>query len=456
MSTYSPIATQILGSAVATVTFTNIPQNYNDLIIVSSMAGTGVDSTSLRFNGDTGNNYSYTRIVSNGTTITTSREANISVIKTGTTSAPNITSADTIITNINNYSNNTTYKNSLSRSAATAWVGSFIGTWRNTAPITSITLLIETGSPNLAAGSTFSLYGITAGSTKATGGSVTTDGTYFYHTFYSSNVFTPTQDLTVDYLVIAGGGAGGGNTYGRGTGGGGAGGFRTSIGGTALSLTAQNYPVIVGAGGPATGNDPYGSSPPSYVWGPGGSGSNSSFSTISSTGGGGGGNGSGTPALGLAGGSGGGNAEFSNSAGGAGNAGSYSPVEGYAGGTTTTDYGSTGGGGAGGAGVNRTTNSGTNGGIGRQLTALATPTGTGVSSGYYAGGGGGGADFDSGNRGAGTGGTGGGGNGATDSANAGGGVTNTGSGGGGGSGNGGAGRSGAAGGSGIVIVRYAV
>jgi hypothetical protein len=451
MSTYVPIASIVSSSNASSITFVGVPQFYTDLILnISAKHSSTVENHRLRFNDDTSANYADLRIFGNGTSTFTDSRENATSILLGEISASQF-GADKWF--IPQYTNTSFQKRIIGRSGnigGNAQVGT--GEYRSYSAITSITILA--GSGNFVDGSTFNLYGIASGSAKAIGGTVTTDGTYFYHTFYSSNVFTPLQDLTVDYLVIAGGGAGGGNTYARGTGGGGAGGFRTSIGGTALSLTAQNYAVTVGAGGPANRNIAYGGS--SSQWGPGGNGSNSVFATISSTGGGGGGNGSGTPALGLSGGSGGGNAEFSNSVGGAGNAGGYSPVEGYAGGTTTADYGATGGGGAGGAGVNRTTNSGTNGGIGRQLTALATPTGTGVSSGYYAGGGGGGADFDSGNRGAGSGGTGGGGNGATDSANAGAGTINTGSGGGGGSGNGGSGYASGSGGSGIVIVRYAV
>jgi len=55
--------------------------------------------------------------------------------------------------------------------------------------------------------------------------------------------------LSVDYLVVAGGGSGGGGS--GGAGGGGAGGYRTSIGGTSLTLSLNtSYTVTVGAGGP--------------------------------------------------------------------------------------------------------------------------------------------------------------------------------------------------------------
>ena len=161
-ATYEPIASQTLGSATASVTFSSIPQGYTDLVVVSNMAGTGVDATSIRFNGDTGNNYSYTRLYGSGSAAASTRESNISVLKTGLISTTSITSPDTIITHINNYSNSTTYKTAISRSAATSYVASFVGLWRSTSAITSLTLLIETGSPNIASGSTFTLYGIAA------------------------------------------------------------------------------------------------------------------------------------------------------------------------------------------------------------------------------------------------------------------------------------------------------
>jgi hypothetical protein len=121
----------------------------------------------------------------------------------------------------------------------------------------------------------------------------------------------------VDYLVVAGGGGGGGNI----SGGGGAGGFRTSIGGTPLTLfLGANYTVTVGAGGnKGTGNNADCTS-----------GVDSVFSTITSTGGGRGGSDNATvpPATG---GSGGGGSWGSKTAA-AGNTPSTSPSQGNSGG----------------------------------------------------------------------------------------------------------------------------
>jgi hypothetical protein len=44
---------------------------------------------------------------------------------------------------------------------------------------------------------------------KASGGTITTDGTNWIHTFTSSGTFVPYSNLTTDYLVVAGGAGGG-------------------------------------------------------------------------------------------------------------------------------------------------------------------------------------------------------------------------------------------------------
>ena len=271
------------------------------------------------------------------------------------------------------------------------------------------------------------------------GGTVTTVSGKRVHTFTSSGTFTNTLSLTgVEYLVIAGGGTGGTNG-----GGGGAGGYRCSVAGensgggasaeSTLSLSAGSFSVTVGAGGSGAGQYPA----------QGSAGSNSVFSTITSTGGGVGGsethdNGNGT-AVGGSGGSGGGGG-YQNKSGGSGTSG-----QGYAGGSSTggTDGRYGGGGGAGAVGESPASAKGGNGGNGVSSSINGTAT--------TRGGGGGG-----GHQGAvqpGTGGTGGGGNGINNSSGSTAGSANTGGGGGGSSG--GAGYS-SNGGSGIVIIRYAI
>jgi hypothetical protein len=91
------------------------------------------------------------------------------------------------------------------------------------------------------------LTGVTTPTTymAATGGTITTDGDYKVHSFNSSGTFTVTTlgtEGTVEYLIVAGGGAGGSHAGG----GAGAGGV---LMGTNKAVTAQAYTITVGAGG---------------------------------------------------------------------------------------------------------------------------------------------------------------------------------------------------------------
>jgi len=259
---------------------------------------------------------------------------------------------------------------------------------------------------------------------SATGGTITTDGDFKVHSFTSNGTFTPTitghTESDVEYLVIAGGGGGGAKG-----GGGGAGGFRTGFEGI---TSGTGYGITIGAGGAGgTGLSVRGVN-----------GANSVFDSVTSVGGGGGGSDAGVYRNGSDGGSGGGVA-----GGGYGDTvagGDATSGQGNAGGNhiTSSPYNGGGGGGAGAVGA-------TNGNGGAGLASSITG-----SSVTRAGGGGGGGDVSGGAGAAGSGG-GGAGAGASDTPAAG--TVNTGGGGGGG-GNGGGHVDGAAGGTGIVIIRY--
>ena len=433
-NTYVALATETLAVATNTVTFslTGI-SGYTDLVLVSNTVGTA-SFYSLRLNADATALYSRTRLVGDGTSATSSRQSGQTEIIIDGLNSTN-RSMSTI--HFMNYSNTTTNKTILARTAFPSTdTAAIVGLYRNTAAITSISLFMNSNS--FSVGSTFSLYGIAnadQGAAKATGGMITEDSQYWYHTFAASGTFTPKQSLTCDYLVVAGGGAGGGQAgQGTGRGGGGAGGFRTSIGGSPLSLTAIAYAVTVGAGG--VGDTDTGTN-----------GSDSIFSTITSTGGGAGSGATGAAYNGNSGGSGGGGT-FSGT-GGAGNTPSTSPSQGSTGGNGNSSGGNYGGGGGGGAsavGNNGTSSIGGNGGAG----TASLITGTSIT---YAGGGGGGTSAGGT---PGTGGSGGGGTGTTNAINGGNATANTG---GGGGATGGLATPGASnggnGGSGIVIVRYA-
>lgn len=155
-ATYTPIASITLEAAAASVTFSSIPQTYTDLVIVSQMKlTTNTRAVIMRFNNDSGSNYSLTRVYGNGSTATSDRFT----IQDGIDSAFVSTSNWNIMRhNIQNYSNSTTYKTTLGRwDDSAAYTVLQCGLWRNTNAITSMSLTV---TDTFVAGSTFNLYGI--------------------------------------------------------------------------------------------------------------------------------------------------------------------------------------------------------------------------------------------------------------------------------------------------------
>jgi len=157
--TYEKIATTTLGSDSATVTFSSISSAYTDLVIVCNFGNTASDVVSfIRFNGDTGSNYSNTKVYGNGSSAGSQRDSNITYAKITDNITANTLIMNTII-NIQNYSNATTFKTALVRyNNASGIVEAIVNLWRNTAAINQIQF--GNSSSNYLTGSTFTLYGI--------------------------------------------------------------------------------------------------------------------------------------------------------------------------------------------------------------------------------------------------------------------------------------------------------
>ena len=164
-STYTPIATTTLGSSAASYTFSSIPSSYTDLILVAQTivtSGSSFSDVFLRFNGDTGSNYSNTYLLGLSPSSSVSgRAANVTVADCGYLSA-NSGNPNTRIIQIMNYSNTTTNKTIISRGASvnSGQTIAYANLWRNTAAINSVLIYPQSG--NYAAGTTLTLYGIAA------------------------------------------------------------------------------------------------------------------------------------------------------------------------------------------------------------------------------------------------------------------------------------------------------
>ena len=164
-ATYEPIATTTLGSAANSITFSAIPNTFTDLRLAIVYTATTGYGTSLRFNGDTGTNYSGTYLVGQGASPASSgRATNQTAMPVedieGATSTPYLVEIDIF-----------SYAGSTNKSALISVAGDrngageilkYVGLWRNTTAINSVQFKVTNASFNLLTGTTATLYGIKA------------------------------------------------------------------------------------------------------------------------------------------------------------------------------------------------------------------------------------------------------------------------------------------------------
>lgn len=149
--TYTPIASITLGSSASSVTFSSIDQSYRDLVLVvsSKHTGSGNQGLDLRFNGDASNR---SRVYMAGTGPGTD-SGTISDMLAQFNDEANFYVG---ITQLMDYSATDKHKTVLTRFGA-GFVNAVAQRWASTSAVTSIRLAYTN---DIAAGSTFALYGI--------------------------------------------------------------------------------------------------------------------------------------------------------------------------------------------------------------------------------------------------------------------------------------------------------
>ena len=164
--TYEPIASTTLGADAVEIDFTSISGNYTDLILVctgnSKASGSSVNGLRLRVNGDTGGNYSNTRLLGNGSSAS-SDNSGANATAMDAVDVPQASGERGMVRiQFMSYANTNVNKTWLMESVAPSLrVMRCVGLWRSTSAITSIKIYRD-GSTNLASGFTASLYGVKA------------------------------------------------------------------------------------------------------------------------------------------------------------------------------------------------------------------------------------------------------------------------------------------------------
>lgn len=160
---YNSIATVSVGAGgVSQINFTSIPNTFKHLQIRYINTTTTVNQNlDFRFNGDTGSNYAWHRLLGDGASAIADSSSTQTVMRIGR-SGGNATSFAAGVFDVLDYSN--TSKNKTARTLygtdenGSGLIFSASGLWQNTAAITSITITPAAG--NFAQYSQFALYGI--------------------------------------------------------------------------------------------------------------------------------------------------------------------------------------------------------------------------------------------------------------------------------------------------------
>lgn len=168
-NTYDLIASNVLTSSTATVTFSSIPATYTDLILRSSVRSThasNYDALMVSINGTTANN-TYTWILGTGSVAAVGRDqygdarAYLGAVNGSTSTSNTFASSEWYLPSYRNSINKPSsvffaFENNIS--SGDVYVGANANLYSNTTAITSLTAKGYSG--NLAAGSSFYLFGI--------------------------------------------------------------------------------------------------------------------------------------------------------------------------------------------------------------------------------------------------------------------------------------------------------
>ena len=167
MSSYIAIASQTLSSSQNSVTFNSIPTTLNgktlrDLVVVVSIIGENGDSPDMRFNSDTGSNYSSVVIRGSSAAASSTVRTSFTALSLSGNGSIGVSTTDPVSIHISvlDFAQTNKHKTVLARTGRSdGWSVGTAGRWASTSAITSLTIRMTSGN-NFLSGSTFSLFGI--------------------------------------------------------------------------------------------------------------------------------------------------------------------------------------------------------------------------------------------------------------------------------------------------------
>jgi hypothetical protein len=159
--TYDSIATTTISSPTPTITFSNLPQTYTDLVFVLHGRSGGSSQFIMRFNSDTATNYSWTSLYGAGGNPNSDRVTSASFIRIDTVGSLAFGPAGLAIINLPSYTNavrKTALFSFANITASSSGISFGTGLYRSTSAITTVSLI--NNLDNWEPGTVATVYGI--------------------------------------------------------------------------------------------------------------------------------------------------------------------------------------------------------------------------------------------------------------------------------------------------------
>jgi hypothetical protein len=167
-TTYTPLATITLTSTDSEVVFSNIPNTYRDLILVSTTRNSSQSAPfnqyRIRVNSDGGANYSVVRMLGDSNGPGSASESGSTEYTIYFSEPSSASSFAVTISQFIDYAQTNKNKVILTRNDAPSQgiTGAYVARWGSNTAINSISIFPPPGFGAWAIGSTFSLYGVIA------------------------------------------------------------------------------------------------------------------------------------------------------------------------------------------------------------------------------------------------------------------------------------------------------
>lgn len=162
-ATYEPIATATISSPTVGITFSSIPSTYTDLrIVFNGKYTTSAAYLGIRFNSDTGTNYSDTLVGGDGTSAFSLRSTNVTTPNLAYVYSANPATAVIDVFNYAGATHKTVLSSGFSDINSSGSINLSVALWRNTSAINTIRIADTSFVRNFDTGTIATLFGIKA------------------------------------------------------------------------------------------------------------------------------------------------------------------------------------------------------------------------------------------------------------------------------------------------------